>query len=208
MCQLQRLCFKHWPVLRELALSNCGSVEKREVLRRHLAGLSEEEMRFLVTKQLRLVADNDPWAQDPAFLSEVGRGRTLCGTTHRPPHLPWPRPCTPAPNPSPYTPAPTSPPLPQPHLQPHLQDRRQRGVLLRKAGIPRGRGCSSLQQGRCGRGSATAPACATAALLLGPAGPGAADVPGSRGATGRSCSSQVRGQLVRSSSVKGPISVE
>ena len=92
MCQLQRLCFKHWPVLRELALSNCGSVEKREVLRRHLAGLSEEEMRFLVTKQLRLVADNDPWAQDPAFLSEVGRGRTLCGTTHRPPHLPWPRP--------------------------------------------------------------------------------------------------------------------
>ena len=31
VCQLQRLMFKHWPQLKELALSNCGSVEKREV---------------------------------------------------------------------------------------------------------------------------------------------------------------------------------
>ena len=33
VCQLQRLMFKHWPQLKELALSNCGSVEKREVSR-------------------------------------------------------------------------------------------------------------------------------------------------------------------------------
>ena len=31
VCQLQRLMYKHWPQLKELALSNCGTVEKREV---------------------------------------------------------------------------------------------------------------------------------------------------------------------------------
>lgn len=31
VCQLQRLMYKHWPKLKELALSNCGTVEKREV---------------------------------------------------------------------------------------------------------------------------------------------------------------------------------
>ena len=35
--QLQRLFFRHVPRLRELALANCGTVEKREVLRRELA---------------------------------------------------------------------------------------------------------------------------------------------------------------------------
>eukprot|EP00798_Chlamydomonas_sp_ICE-L_P018650 gene18650-25166_t len=71
VCQVQRLAFKHWPQLKELALSNCGSVEKRDVLKRHLAALTEDELRFLVTHQLRLVAEDDPWAQDKGFLTEV-----------------------------------------------------------------------------------------------------------------------------------------
>ncbi len=36
VCQLQRLLFKHWPELKDLALSNCGTVERRETLRRAL----------------------------------------------------------------------------------------------------------------------------------------------------------------------------
>lgn len=43
------------PKLRELALANCGTVEKREVLRKELAQLSPEELSFLVTRQLRCV---------------------------------------------------------------------------------------------------------------------------------------------------------
>ncbi|KAG1668022.1 hypothetical protein FOA52_006555 [Chlamydomonas sp. UWO 241] len=69
--QLQRLAFAHVPKLKELALSNCGSVEKRDVLRRHLSALTEEELRFLTTRQLRLVSETDPWAQDKGFLQEV-----------------------------------------------------------------------------------------------------------------------------------------
>ncbi|KAL4443940.1 hypothetical protein ABPG75_011677 [Micractinium tetrahymenae] len=69
--QLQRLFFKHVPKLRELALANCGTVEKREVLRKELAALAPEELKFLVTRQLRLVSEEDPWAEEPAFLSEV-----------------------------------------------------------------------------------------------------------------------------------------
>lgn len=69
--QLQRLAFKHIPALRELALANCGGVEKRDSLKRFLAALSEEQLRFLVTQQLRLVAQEDPWAADAKFLMEV-----------------------------------------------------------------------------------------------------------------------------------------
>jgi intron-binding protein aquarius len=36
VCQLQRLFFKHWPGLKELALANCGTVEKRDNLKRAL----------------------------------------------------------------------------------------------------------------------------------------------------------------------------
>ncbi len=50
-----------------------AQVEKRDVLRRSLSALDENELRFLVTRQLRLVAEDDPWAQDPAFLMEVGQ---------------------------------------------------------------------------------------------------------------------------------------
>jgi hypothetical protein len=48
VCQLQRLAFKHIPQLRELALANCGAVEKRDSLRLFLQALSEEQLRFLV----------------------------------------------------------------------------------------------------------------------------------------------------------------
>lgn len=48
VCQLQRLLFKHWPPLKELALSNCGSVEKRELLKRSLGALPAAELRHMV----------------------------------------------------------------------------------------------------------------------------------------------------------------
>jgi intron-binding protein aquarius len=69
--QLQRLLFKHVPKLRDLALANCGSVAKREVLAKELARLGPEELKLLVTRQLRLVDGADPWAGDAAFLTEV-----------------------------------------------------------------------------------------------------------------------------------------
>lgn len=51
--QVQRLFFKHVPKLRDLALANCGSVEKRDTLRKYLNLLEPEELKFLVTQQLR-----------------------------------------------------------------------------------------------------------------------------------------------------------
>lgn len=69
--QLQRLLFKHWPKLNDLALSNCGKLENRDVLTNFLSQLSPEELRLLVTAQLRLVDESDPSASDPAFLTEV-----------------------------------------------------------------------------------------------------------------------------------------
>ena len=60
-------------------MSNCGTVEKRDVLRRHLSALSEDELRFLVTRQLRLVSEQDPWAQDKQFLQVGGEGMRLKG---------------------------------------------------------------------------------------------------------------------------------
>jgi len=76
VCQLQRLLFKHWPSLHDLALSNCGTVEKREVLRKHIAGLSLSDLQKLLVTQLRLVAADDPWAQRKPFLLEVGSCHT------------------------------------------------------------------------------------------------------------------------------------
>lgn len=69
--QVQRLFFKHVPKLRDLALANCGSVEKRDTLRKYLNLLEPEELKFLVTQQLRLVAEDDPWADRIEFLMEV-----------------------------------------------------------------------------------------------------------------------------------------
>lgn len=71
ICALQRLAFKHIPKLRELALSNCAAVAKRESLKKFLNGLSPEELKKLVIRQLRLVGEDDPWVQDVNFLMEV-----------------------------------------------------------------------------------------------------------------------------------------
>ena len=117
LTQLQRLFFKYHPSLRELALSNCGTLQKRSVLEPAVKGLDFAELQTLVMKQLRfdvpakplpyescaalqmiladdvpecvpaaaysrlpglirgpchrLVADDDPWAQNPEFLVEV-----------------------------------------------------------------------------------------------------------------------------------------
>ena len=51
--QVQRLFFKHVHKLRDLALANCGSVEKRDTLRKYLNLLEPQELKFLVTQQLR-----------------------------------------------------------------------------------------------------------------------------------------------------------
>jgi hypothetical protein len=67
VCQFQRLLFKHWPQLRDLSLANCAAACAPDGLRRALAGLKDEELQHLVCKQLRLVGEDDPWAQ-------VGRG--------------------------------------------------------------------------------------------------------------------------------------
>jgi hypothetical protein len=56
LTQLQRLLFKHHPSLRELALANCGTLQKRSLLQPALEGLPEDELRALVTRQLRHAA--------------------------------------------------------------------------------------------------------------------------------------------------------
>ncbi len=53
LTQFQRLLFKHHPPLKDLALSNCGTLQKRAVLQPALDGLPEAELRALVTRQLR-----------------------------------------------------------------------------------------------------------------------------------------------------------
>ena len=53
LTQLQRLFFKYHPALRELALSNCGTLQKRSVLKPALQGLDFAELQKLVVKQLR-----------------------------------------------------------------------------------------------------------------------------------------------------------
>lgn len=53
LTQFQRLLFKHHPSLKELALSNCGTLQKRSVLKPALEGLPQEELKKLATSQLR-----------------------------------------------------------------------------------------------------------------------------------------------------------
>ncbi|BDA47113.1 probable NFX1-type zinc finger-containing protein 1 at C-terminar half [Coccomyxa sp. Obi] len=73
--QFQRLLFKHHladhPELRGLVLGTCSTVQKRSVLQPALLALPHERLRHLVTRQLRLVAEDDPMAADPEFLAEV-----------------------------------------------------------------------------------------------------------------------------------------
>ena len=66
--QFQRLVFKHWPALKELALANCGTVTDPEKLVAHLGALKEADLAELACGQLRAVSDADA--------SEGGAGLT------------------------------------------------------------------------------------------------------------------------------------
>nr|KYP45791.1 Intron-binding protein aquarius [Cajanus cajan] len=57
--------------LRELALSNIGSIHKRANLSKKLSVLSPEELRDLVCCKLKLVSKEDPWSERVDFLIEV-----------------------------------------------------------------------------------------------------------------------------------------
>jgi hypothetical protein len=75
--QLQRLLFRHWPQLQDLALANCGTVERRDELRRGLGALSDDELSRLAVTQLRLADAADPWAARREFLEVCPGGCSL-----------------------------------------------------------------------------------------------------------------------------------
>ena len=63
--RLQLLLHKHWPAeqfpdLAELALANCGTVQKRDALAKATASLDVEQLRLLVCRQLGWVTANEP----------------------------------------------------------------------------------------------------------------------------------------------------
>ncbi|CAN0863506.1 RNA helicase aquarius [Linum grandiflorum] len=67
----QLLASKQIPKLRDLALRNIGSVNKRTDLSKMLSVLSYEELRDLVCQKLKLVSQEDPWSARSDFLIEV-----------------------------------------------------------------------------------------------------------------------------------------
>ncbi|XP_027360461.1 RNA helicase aquarius isoform X2 [Abrus precatorius] len=67
----QLLAFKKMGKLRELALTNIGSIHKRANLSKKLSVLSPEELRDLVCCKLKLVSKEDPWSERVDFLIEV-----------------------------------------------------------------------------------------------------------------------------------------
>ena len=69
--QLQRLFFKYWPMLREEALSNCGTLQKREHLLKLVKKLNPEELRLLVINQLRLIDESVAPANNVDILEET-----------------------------------------------------------------------------------------------------------------------------------------
>ncbi|KAL2339363.1 hypothetical protein Fmac_007303 [Flemingia macrophylla] len=71
MQSFQLLAFKKMEKLRELALSNIGSIHKRANLSKKLSVLSPEELRDLVCCKLKLVSKEDPWSERVDFLIEV-----------------------------------------------------------------------------------------------------------------------------------------
>eukprot|EP00775_Hariotina_reticulata_P008502 gene8502-8684_t len=71
VCQLQRLLFKYWPQLHDLSLASCAAACSPDGLKRALSQLTTAELQRLVWKQLRLVGQDDPWAQDRDFLLDV-----------------------------------------------------------------------------------------------------------------------------------------
>ncbi|QCD89340.1 RNA helicase aquarius [Vigna unguiculata] len=67
----QLLAFKKMEKLRELALTNIGSIHKRANLSKKLSVLSPEELREFVCCKLKLVSKEDPWSERVDFLIEV-----------------------------------------------------------------------------------------------------------------------------------------
>ncbi|GAA0161608.1 RNA helicase [Lithospermum erythrorhizon] len=67
----QLLAFKKIPKLRELALANIGSINKRADLSKKLSVLSAEDLRDLVCSKLKLISRDDPWSERVDFLIEV-----------------------------------------------------------------------------------------------------------------------------------------
>ncbi|KAK7308329.1 hypothetical protein VNO77_41931 [Canavalia gladiata] len=67
----QLLAFKKMEKLRELALTNIGSIHKRVNLSKKLSVLSPQELRDLVCCKLKLVSKEDPWSERVDFLIEV-----------------------------------------------------------------------------------------------------------------------------------------
>lgn len=88
MCQFQRLLFKYWPQLRDLSLANCAAACAPDDLKRALAALKDDELQQLVCRQLRLVGEEDPWAQvwrggggkhvDPCMLGDIIKAMSAC----------------------------------------------------------------------------------------------------------------------------------
>ncbi|CAJ1933008.1 unnamed protein product [Sphenostylis stenocarpa] len=71
MQSFQLLAFKKMEKLRELALTNIGSIHKRANLSKKLSVLSAEELREFVCCKLKLVSKEDPWSERVDFLIEV-----------------------------------------------------------------------------------------------------------------------------------------
>lgn len=67
----QLLAFKKIDKLRELALTNIGSIHTRANLSKKLSVLSPEELRDLVCCKLKLVSKDDPWSERVDFLIEI-----------------------------------------------------------------------------------------------------------------------------------------
>ncbi|ESW25025.1 hypothetical protein PHAVU_003G001700 [Phaseolus vulgaris] len=67
----QLLAFKKMEKLRELALTNIGSIHKRANLCKKLSVLSPEELRDFVCCKLKLISKEDPWSERVDFLIEV-----------------------------------------------------------------------------------------------------------------------------------------
>lgn len=67
----QLLAFKEIPKLRDLALANVGSIEKRNDLCKRLSVLSGEELKDVVCNKLKLLEESDPCVERMDFLTEV-----------------------------------------------------------------------------------------------------------------------------------------
>lgn len=58
--QLQLLLFYKHPAIKGLSLYNCGTIATRKMLLEHLQTLQHEELKRLVTRELRCEADPSP----------------------------------------------------------------------------------------------------------------------------------------------------